>query len=64
MRVSIRQALHPFIKAKAEELGIGDNAEIVNYLLLQLIEINKDAIADNVPETDNSFEDDLSGLLA
>lgn len=62
MRVSIRQALHPYIKAKAEELGISDNAEIVNYLLLQLIDSNKNAIAPE-PLADNNFEDDLSGLL-
>ena len=62
MRVSIRQALHPYIKAKAEELGISDNAEIANYLLLQLIDSNKNVIAPE-PLADNNFEDDLSGLL-
>lgn len=38
MRVSIRQPLQPFIRAKAQELGINDEGEVVNYILLQTIE--------------------------
>ena len=41
MRVSIRQPLQPFINAKAQELGIDDMGEVVNYILLQIIEKSK-----------------------
>ncbi len=37
MRVSIRQPLQPFVNAKAQELGISDAGEVVNYLLLQIM---------------------------
>jgi len=37
MRVTIRQSLHPFISNKAQELGINDHAEVVNFLLLQIL---------------------------
>ncbi|MBE9036966.1 hypothetical protein [aff. Roholtiella sp. LEGE 12411] len=37
MRVTIRQSLHPLISNKAQELGINDHAEIVNFLLLQFL---------------------------
>ena len=38
MRVTIRQSLHPFISNKAQELGINDYAEVVNFLLLQILQ--------------------------
>lgn len=38
MRVSIRQPLQPFIRAKAQELGINDEGEVVNYILLQTMQ--------------------------
>lgn len=38
MRVTIRQSLHPFISKKAQELGINDHAEVVNFLLLQILQ--------------------------
>jgi len=38
MRVTIRQSLHPFISNKAHELGINDHAEVVNFLLLQILQ--------------------------
>ncbi|MCL6755251.1 hypothetical protein KBT16_31465 [Nostoc sp. CCCryo 231-06] len=38
MRVTIRQSLHPFISNKAQELGINDHAEVVNFLLLQILQ--------------------------
>ncbi|WP_341532251.1 hypothetical protein WKK05_41270 (plasmid) [Nostoc sp. UHCC 0302] len=38
MRVTIRQSLHPFISNKAQELGINDHAEVVNFLLLQFLQ--------------------------
>lgn len=38
MRVTIRQYLHPFISNKAQELGINDHAEVVNFLLLQILQ--------------------------
>jgi hypothetical protein len=41
MRVTIRQPLHPFIKALALELGIQDDGEVVNYILLKTIEKQK-----------------------
>lgn len=44
MRVSIRQPLQPFIRAKAQELGISDEGEVVNYILLQTIEQTSEAI--------------------
>lgn len=38
MRVTIRQSLHPFISDKAQQLGINDYAEVVNFLLLQILQ--------------------------
>jgi hypothetical protein len=38
MRVTIRQSLHPFISDKAQQLGISDHAEVVNFLLLQILQ--------------------------
>jgi hypothetical protein len=38
MRVTIRQSLHPFISNKAQQLGISDHAEVVNFLLLQILQ--------------------------
>ncbi len=38
MRVTIRQSLHPFISDKAQQLGINDHAEVVNFLLLQILQ--------------------------
>lgn len=37
MRVSMFIALQPFVNAKAQELGISDAGEVVNYLLLQIM---------------------------
>jgi hypothetical protein len=38
MRVTIRQSLHSFIGQKSQELGIDDPAEVVNFLLLQILQ--------------------------
>jgi hypothetical protein len=46
MRVTIRQSLHPFISNKAQELGINDHAEVVNFLLLQIL-LSFDAVTDS-----------------
>ena len=47
MRVTIRQALHPYLQVKANQLGI-DIAETVNYLLLQLLD-NSSSVQPTAP---------------
>lgn len=66
MRVSIRQPLHPFITAKAQELGIDDLGEVVNYLLLQMIDGRTPTVSTApkaVIKAPTGDYDDLAGLL-
>jgi hypothetical protein len=76
MRVTIRKPLHDFISKKATALGIQDEAEVVNYILMQVMDRQLGCVnplepspsvnyssSDSMTSGENEDYSDLSGLL-
>ncbi|BAY11034.1 hypothetical protein [Calothrix sp. NIES-2098] len=68
MRVVIRKPLQPFVTQLAQDLGVEDYGEAINYLILQVMDKGMRCIsitAPNAPQAQLNTEpkaDDLSDL--
>lgn len=62
-RVVIRKPFHDFLYKKAKELCTDDLGEVVNYLVMEQMKLEKSAIAAPIATQPSEDYSDLSGLL-